>query len=153
MRGPIRLAALVVVLLPLSACASSSTGAGGGPVERELIQSRSPLYTPAVRAGDTYYFSGKLGVSGETRAMTEGRTGAEVRNIMDSFQELFDEIGISFADVVKATVMLADLDDYGEMNEAWAPYFAEGGPPAREAFEARLVSGAMVEISFIAIAR
>ena len=108
-------------------------------------------FSPAVAAGDVLYFSGKLGVTEETRGMEEGRIQAETRNALDQFEELFEEVGIGFEDVVKATVYLTDVDDYRGMNEAWLEYFT-GSAPAREAVVvADLVAGAVIEISFIAV--
>ena len=144
----IRFVPAVLVLL-LAACAS------GGGETRRAINSQLPArpYSHAVQVGDTYFFSGKIGVTAETRGMTEGRTAAEVRNIMESFRELFREVGVEFSDVVQATVFLVDMDDYGELNEVYGEYFT-ADPPARETVAVQeIVAGAQVEISFIAVKR
>jgi 2-iminobutanoate/2-iminopropanoate deaminase len=113
-------------------------------------QEGSP-FSPAVQVGNTIYFSGKIGVSEETRNMEEGRIQAETRNIMESFRELFEEVGIGFEDVVKATVYVTDIADYGGLNEVYVEYFPTDAP-ARAALEVSdLVAGAIVEISFIAV--
>ena len=144
----IRLASASLVLV-LAACAS------GGGEARRAINSQLPArpYSQAVQVGDTYFFSGKIGVTSETRAMTEGRAAAEVRNIMESFRGLFREVGVEFADVVQATVFLVDMDDYGELNEVYGEYFT-ADPPARETVAVQeIVADARVEISFIAVKR
>jgi len=123
------------------------------PVTREAIQPQTPErpYSAAVRVGDTYYFSGKLGVTEETLAMTSGRIEAETRNIMESFAELFRELGVEFADVVKGTVYLADVADYAGMNQVYGEYFPSD-PPARECVGAgQILSQGLVEISFVAV--
>ena len=108
-------------------------------------------YSQAVRVGDTYYFAGKIGVTDSTRALTAGRTAAETRNILESFRALFAELGLTPADVVQATVYLADLNDYDEMNRAYGEFFP-ANPPARECVAVSgIVSGGRVEISFIAV--
>ena len=104
-----------------------------------------------IQVGNTYWLSGKLGATQETRAMTEGRAAAETHNIMRSFGALLDELGMTFDDVVRATVYLTELDDYGEMNEAYAQYFPGDGPSRVAVQVAGLVGGAKLEISMIAV--
>lgn len=145
---------LAALLLPvLTACASGGGAGDGESGLRQSIQPQTPArpYSAAVRAGDTYYFSGKIGSTGETRAMSSGATAAEVRNIMESFRELLRDVDLDFSDVVQATVYLAHIADYAEMNEAYGEYFPSD-PPARETLAVKdLVGGARVEISFIAV--
>lgn len=123
------------------------------PPDRETFHSRAPErpYSGVVRAGDTYYFAGKVGVNEETRAMTEGRTAAEVRNIMEAFGELFAELGLEFSDVVKGDVFLADVNDYGALNEVYGEYFPSDPPARTTVAVAALPGGANVEIAFIAV--
>lgn len=157
------LSLLPITALVFTACSAPASEASDGTMQDEQQvagpevqffrgERPSPNYSPAVRVGDIYYFSGKIGASGETRGMEEGRTAAELHNIMGQFQELFDELGIGFEDVVQATIYLDELDAYGEMNEAWQQYFPEN-PPARETLAVDLVAGAAIEISFVAVAR
>jgi 2-iminobutanoate/2-iminopropanoate deaminase len=108
-------------------------------------------YSQAVRVGNVYYLAGKIGVTDSTRALTSGRTAAETRNVLEAFRALIAEQELSFADVVQATVYLADIADYGEMNQVYAQYFP-ANPPARETVAVSgIVSGARVEISLIAV--
>ena len=110
-------------------------------------------YSAAVQVGDTYWFSGKVGMTNETRALTEGRCAAETRNIMESFKTLLKDLGMDFGDVVQATVYLSDMADYQAMNEVYGSYFASD-PPARETVAVKeLVGGAALEISFVAVKR
>jgi 2-iminobutanoate/2-iminopropanoate deaminase len=123
------------------------------PLTREAINPQLPArpYSQAMRVGNTFYFSGKLGVTDETLAMTEGRIEAETRNIMESFRELFQEVGVEFTDVVQGTVYLADVEHYGGMNQVYGEYFPEN-PPARECIAAgQILSDGLVEISFVAV--
>jgi 2-iminobutanoate/2-iminopropanoate deaminase len=120
---------------------------------REAFHSQLPTrpYSQAVRVGNTFYFSGKLGVTEETLAMDSGRIEAETRNIMESFKELFQELGVGFGDVVQGTVYLADVGDYAGMNQVYGEYFLED-PPARECIAAgEILSEGLVEISFVAV--
>ena len=107
--------------------------------------------SPAVQVGNTYYLSGKLGATRETREMTEGRTAAETRNIMESFGELLTELGLDYGDIVQGTVYLTRLEDFREMNEVYGSYFPSEAPARVTVQVAGLVSGAVVEIAFIAV--
>jgi 2-iminobutanoate/2-iminopropanoate deaminase len=123
------------------------------PPTRETLHSQLPdrPYSAVVRAGDTYYFAGRIGATDSTRALVEGRTAAEVRNIMESYRQLLGELGLDFADVVQGSVFLVDPGAYDEMNRAYAEYFP-AAPPARTTVAvAALPGGASVEIAFIAV--
>ncbi|MFC1660569.1 RidA family protein [Gemmatimonadota bacterium] len=124
------------------------------PVTREAINSQLPArpYSEAVRVGDTYFFSGKVGVSDETLAMESGRIEAETRNVMEAFGALFQELGVEFGHVVQGTVFLADIEDYAGMNQVYGEYFP-ADPPARETVAVKdIVGQGKVEISFVAVA-
>ena len=123
------------------------------PPDRETLHSQLPErpYSAAVRVGDTYYLAGKIGVTDETREMAEGRTAAEVRNIMEAYAVLLGELGLEFSDIVQANVFLVDIDDYGVMNQAYGEYFT-ANPPARTTVAvAALPGGAQVEVAFTAV--
>ena len=108
-------------------------------------------YSAAVQVGNMFWFSGKIGQTAETSEMTEGRAGAETRNIMEAFGELLAELDMDFGNVVQGTVYLIDIADYGDMNAVYGEYF-QTDPPARETVAvSELVAGAAVEISFIAV--
>lgn len=110
-------------------------------------------FSPAVEFGNTIYFSGSLGLNEEVLSMVEGpaRVQEETRLIMEGFRERFEEMGIGFEDVVKATVYITNLDYYDALNEVYVEYFPQDAP-ARAAVEVSdLVADAMVEISFIAV--
>ena len=121
---------------------------------RESVRPSSSLpYSAAVKAGSSVYFAGKIGATQETRAMTEGRVAAETRNIMEAFRELFEEMDMGFEDVVKGTVYLDNIEDYGEMNGVYAEYFTSD-PPARVALSVdQLPGNAALEIEFISVCR
>jgi 2-iminobutanoate/2-iminopropanoate deaminase len=123
------------------------------PARQAIHPQPSRPYSQAVRVGRTWYFAGKIGVTDSTRALTAGRTAAETRNILESFRALFAEQGLTLDDVVQATVYLADIADYDEMNRVYAEYFP-ANPPARETVSVSgIVSGGRVEISFIAVGK
>ena len=153
----VRRAVPAATLVSLAACMAPMGGRrapeGMAPLGgREIIRVMpNRPYAQAVRVGNTYYFAGKIGVTDSTRAMTTGRVTAEVQNIFEAFRGLFNEAGVSFRDVVQVTVYLADINDYDEMNRAYAEYFSVG-PPARETVAVSgIVNGARVEVSLIAV--
>ena len=142
----------IPIVLLLAACQAP---AAEEPIVRRAINSQLPdrPYSQAVQVGDAFFFSGKVGSTEETQAMTSGRIEAETRNILEGFRALFEEVGIGFEDVVQGTVFLANIDDYAGMNGVYGEYFPTD-PPARETVAVKdIVGGAAVEISFIAVKR
>lgn len=138
-------------ILTFLACVATPVMAQQGPRIAHQPSSRTP-FSAAIQVDNTYWLSGKLGATSETRAMTEGRVAAETHNIMRAFGELLEELGMDYHDIVRATVYLADIDSYGEMNQAYAQYFEGGDAPSRVTMAvAGLVAGATIEISFIAV--
>ena len=137
--------AVLIAALTVLACQAP-------PPDRETLHSQLPErpYSGVVRVGNTYYFSGKVGVTDESRAMTERRTAVEVRNIMESYKELFAELGLDFSDVVQGSVFLADVNDYAEMNQVYGEYFPNDPPARTTVAVAALPGGANVEIAFVA---
>ena len=113
--------------LPFAAFTAQPVLAQEGPRIAHQPSARLP-FSAAIQAGNTYWLSGKLGATRETRTMTEGRTAAETHSLMREFGELLEELGKDFVNVVRATVHLADLDDFREMNSAYAEYFPGDGP-------------------------
>ena len=143
----------ILLLLPCLLIACQPAPPGEAPLTREAFHSQLPErpYSQAVRVGNTIYFSGKLGVTEETLALEEGRIEAETRNIMESFEELFQELGVEFSHVVQGTVYLADVQDYAGMNRIYGEYFPTD-PPARECIAAgQILSDGLGEISFVAV--
>ena len=140
MRSVFVLACLVFLAAPLAAQERiSHQPADGRP------------YSAAVQVGDMFWFSGKIGMTPDTEALTVGRAAAETRNIMEAFAQLLEEFGMDFGNVVQGTVYLTDIADYGDMNAVYGEYFPVD-PPARETVAvAELVAQAAVEISFMAV--
>lgn len=100
-------------------------------------------YTPAVRAGSWLVCSGQLGL--KNGALVEG-VGAQVSQAVANIDALVTAAGASLSDVTKTTVLLADIGDYGTMNDAYMAAFGDHRP-ARSAFAvAGLPLGALVEI-------
>jgi reactive intermediate/imine deaminase len=101
----------------------------------------------AVRAGDVLYLSGMLGDAPGKFELVPGGIEAETRQIMENIGALLKQHGLSFDDVFKCTVMLADMKQWGDFNKVYAQYFKPGHYPSRSAFGVGgLARGALVEV-------
>ncbi|MCD8100997.1 MAG: RidA family protein [Alistipes sp.] len=107
-------------------------------------------YSQAVEAGGTLYVSGQLPVDpsdGSVPDTIEGQTLQCLRNV----EAILTEAGYTRADVVKSTVLLDDISNFGAMNEVYASFYAEPFP-ARVCYQvARLPMGVKVEIETVAV--
>jgi len=119
----------------------------------EYYYAKSPMRVPfseAVRVGKMMYLSGQIGID-ESSRVVPGGIAAETRQAMENIRATLERYGSSLDRVIKATVMLADMTEWDEMNEVYVTYFDQH-LPARSAFGATgLALGARVEIECIAV--
>ena len=109
-------------------------------------------FSAAVRVGDMLYLSGQIGFLPGTRELAAGGVRAETRQTMENIKAVLNHAGSSLENVVKCTVFLLDMADYGAVNEVYATFFPRD-PPARSAMAGSgLAFGAKVEIECIAMA-
>ncbi len=107
-------------------------------------------YSQAVKAGQTLYISGQLPIDPATGTFAAGNIKGQTEQSLRTLGAILEQAGYSFGDVVKTTVLLADIADFAPMNEVYAKFF-EGECPARAAFAVRdLPKGALVEIEAVA---
>lgn len=107
-------------------------------------------YVQAIQKGNMLYASGQLGLVPETGVLAEGIEG-QTKQALANVQAILDEAGYAKEDIVKTSVFLDDINDFGTVNEIYAEYFGEA-KPARSCVEvAKLPKGGLVEIEFIAI--
>lgn len=108
-------------------------------------------YSQGVQAGSTVYVSGQLPIDPATGAFPGEDITAQTKQSLTNIQAILTEAGMSMADVVKTTVLLADIADFAAMNEVYATFFS-APYPARAAFQvAALPKGAKVEIEAVAV--
>ncbi|HEU0311163.1 MAG TPA: RidA family protein [Sphingomicrobium sp.] len=108
-------------------------------------------FSSAVRAGDTVYLSGALGVTADGK-LADGME-AQARLAMDNLGAALTSAGLGWGDVVKCTVMLDNMADWPAFNKVYVTYFPDGKFPARSAFGADgLALGALLEVECIAYA-
>jgi 2-iminobutanoate/2-iminopropanoate deaminase len=130
-----------------SASATGAAQAGRGPGDIEFLGSSGAL-SQAVRVGNLLYMSGQLGTA---RDSAPGIT-PETRRAMEKIKATVERYGSSMDRVVKCTVFLVDMAEWGAMNAVYTTYFAADKRPARSAVgTSGLVGGGRVEIECIAV--
>ena len=107
-------------------------------------------YSQAVKAGNLLFVSGQIPIDPAIGAFAGDDITSQTRQSLTNVQAILEEAGYSLSDVVKATVLLADMADFAAMNAVYAEFFTENCP-ARAAFAVKdLPKGAKVEIEVIA---
>ena len=98
---------------------------------------------------DIIFTSGQLGLIPETGELPEG-VEAQARQSLENIKAILTAAGFTMANVVKTTVLLADIADFAKVNAIYAEFFEEGALPARSAFQvAALPKGGLVEIEAV----
>jgi reactive intermediate/imine deaminase len=104
-------------------------------------------FSDAVRAGNVLHLSGQIGNLPGRLELVPGGLGPETRQMMENIARVLNSAGLSFNEVFKCTVMLADMSRWTEFNDIYVSYFDSGHLPARSAFGASgLALGAAVEM-------
>ena len=140
---PLLLTATALACTSLSACAAPQ---GQPPSARYYGASAMP-FSESVQAGDMLYLSGQIGVAPGTTALAPGGIEGETRQTMENIRSVLSRRGLDFDDVVKCTVMLADMRDWAAFNAVYVSYFTSGRLPARSAFGSNgLAYGGRIEL-------
>jgi 2-iminobutanoate/2-iminopropanoate deaminase len=107
-------------------------------------------YSPVVALGDLIFISGQGPMDMQTGKFVNAALERETRLTLDNVKNILEDVGSSMEDVLKVTVYLHDMDNFGEFNQIYAGYFSSD-PPARTCIQAgRLPAGIKVEIDVIA---
>ncbi|ADL04152.1 RidA family protein [Lacrimispora saccharolytica] len=107
-------------------------------------------YSQGVRGGDYVFISGQLPIDPATGEFAGDDIVSQTRQSLTNIKSILDSEGLTMANVVKTTVLLKNISEFGAMNEVYASFF-EGECPARAAYEvAALPKNALVEIEAIA---
>ena len=108
-------------------------------------------YSQAVQVGNMLFASGQLGIDPASGNFVEGAVKEQTAQAFKNVKAILTEAGYEISDVVKTTVFLADMGDFGAMNEVYASQF-EGAFPARSAVAVKtLPKNGLVEIEVIAV--
>jgi 2-iminobutanoate/2-iminopropanoate deaminase len=124
---------------------------------REIIQTdRAPAaigpYSQAVKTNGLIFASGQIPIDPKSGQFVEGGIKEQTKQVLKNLSAVLEAAGSSLNRVVKTTVFLADMQEFGAMNEVYGEFFKEE-PPARATVEAaRLPRDARVEIEAIALA-
>lgn len=108
-------------------------------------------YSQAVTAGPYVFTSGQIGLDPASGRIVDGDVSAQTRQVMANLAAVLAAAELTFADVVKTTIFLADMNDFAAVNAVYAESFVSA-PPARSTVAAAgLPRGALVEIETIAL--
>ena len=110
-------------------------------------------YSQAIVAGNLVFTSGQIPLDPATQQLVAGDIRAQTERVMENLAAVLESAGVGFADVVKASIFVADLADFATVNEIYGKRFPQN-PPARSTVQvAALPRGARVEIDLIAVKR
>jgi 2-iminobutanoate/2-iminopropanoate deaminase len=121
--------------------------------KRRPVKTGTPngIFTPAIITGDLVFTSGQIGLDPKTGQLPEGGFEAQFQQVFKNLTTVLEASGSSVDHIVKATVFLADMNDYNDMNELYKKQF-KGDPPARTTVQvARLPRDARIEIEAVAV--
>lgn len=126
-----------------------------GPMRRQIIASAGApaaigTYSQAVRAGNTVYLSGQIGLDPATMQMVEG-IDAQIVRVFESLKAVAAAAGASLDDAVKFTIYLTDLANFAKVNETMAKYVAQPYPARAAVGVKELPRGALVEADAILV--
>ena len=124
---------------------------------RELIQTRNApqavgTYSQAVSAGGFLYTSGQIGINPSSGKIEVSDTKSQCLQVMNNILAILEARNLSLVNIIKLTVYVKDLNDFGDINDTFKDFFGGTNFPARSTVEvAGLPLGARVEIDCIAI--
>ena len=110
-------------------------------------------YNQAVLIGNTLYTSGQIAINPTTGELVLETIEIETKQVMENMKAVLEAAGMSFENVVKSTIFISNMNDFGAINTIYGEYFNEKTAPARETVQvACLPKNVNVEISMIAVA-
>lgn len=123
---------------------------------RELITARTAPpaigpYSPALRVGNFLFLSGQIPLDPATGQIVDGDIRAQTTRVLENMRELLNAGGADFSHVARTTIFLADMADFGVVNEVYATYFSAPYPARATVQVARLPKDVRVEIDAIAV--
>ncbi|SDR77989.1 RidA family protein [Gramella sp. MAR_2010_147] len=124
---------------------------------KRIIQTKNapaPIgpYNQAVFAGNTLYVSGQIAIDPENGDLKTDDLEEETVQVLENLQAILNEAGLTLEHVVKTSIFISDMNNFGKINEVYSRYFDSENAPARETVEvANLPKFVNVEISAIAV--
>ena len=109
-------------------------------------------YNQAILVGNTLYTSGQIAINPATGNLVLDTIEAETKQVMENMKAVLEAAKMSFENVIKTTIFITDMNDFGKINTIYGSYFTEKSAPARETVQvAALPKNVNVEISVLAI--
>ena len=119
-------------------------------VEADKAPKATGPFSQAIISGNLVFTSGQVYLTPEGKLL-EGTIEEQTHQVMKNLQAILEEAGISFANVVKTTIYVTDMANYGKINEVYGSYFSDPFPARETVCVKELPLGAKLEISMIAI--
>ena len=126
-------------------------------MKKEIIttlNAPSPIgpYNQAVKVGNTLYISGQIPLIPSSMELLSGSIKEETQLVMEHLLSILEAAGMTFKHVVKSTIYLDDMNNFGEVNQIYGTYFDNDTAPARETVAVKtLPKSVRIEISMIAV--
>lgn len=109
-------------------------------------------YNQAVLSGDTLYTSGQIAINPANGELVLDDIETETKQVMENMKAVLEAAEMTFSDVVKSTIFISDMNNFGKINGVYSAYFDEKTAPARETVQvACLPKNVNVEISMVAV--
>ena len=109
-------------------------------------------YNQAIKVGNTLYVSGQIPINAKTMEIFNGTIKEETELVMLNLNAVLEAASMSFEHVVKTTIFLSDMENFGKVNNVYATYFDNDTAPARETVAVKtLPKNVRIEISMIAV--
>ena len=146
---------ILAVVAPLLILAWLCTCVEAQTSKRKVVLTGPPngIFSPAIVVGDLVFTSGQIGLDPKTGQFPEGGIEAQLEQVFRNLTTVLEASGSSIDHVVKATVFLADMNDYNTMNELYRKKF-KSDPPARSTVQvAKLPRDARIEIEVVAVVK
>lgn len=124
-------------------------------MEKKIINtSNAPApigpYNQAVSFGNMLFISGQIALDPASGELVKGDIKAETEQVMKNLQAILKEAGMDFSNIIKTSIFLMDMGQFGAVNEVYGTYFTEHAPARETVQVAGLPKGVNVEISMIA---
>lgn len=124
------------------------------PMKKCISTDKAPAaigpYSQAVQSNGFLFVSGQIPLVPETGQMCEGRIGDQTHQCLKNLSAVLESVHSSLKDVVKVTIFMVDLSDFGIVNDIYSSYFSEEFPARSTVQVAALPKGALIEIEAIA---
>ena len=109
-------------------------------------------YNQAIMVNDTLYLSGQIGLDPRSMKVVNGGVKEETKQVMKNLKAVLEAADMTFNNVIKSSIFLINMSDFGKVNEIYGSYFSNETAPARETIAVKtLPKNVKVEISMLAI--